>query len=77
MGYARDVLVGHGFRSIASTLLNEQGWNPDVIEGQLAHAPLNSARAAYNRAAYLDDRRRMLQAWADYLDRLKAHAGPA
>lgn len=77
MGYAKEVLVGHGFRSIASTLLNEQGWNPDVIESQLAHAPLNSVRAAYNRAAYLDDRRRMLQAWADYLDRLKAHAGPA
>lgn len=77
MGYAGDVLVGHGFRSIASTLLNEQGWNPDVIESQLAHAPLDSVRAAYNRAAYLEDRRRMLQAWADYLDRLKAHADPA
>lgn len=75
MGYNARELVGHGFRSIASTLLNEQGWAPDVIETQLAHAPADSVRAAYNRAAWLDDRRRMLQAWADYLDQLKAQAG--
>lgn len=75
MGYNARELVGHGFRSVASTLLNEQGWAPDVIETQLAHAPADSVRAAYNRAAWLDDRRRMLQAWADYLDQLKAQAG--
>ncbi len=75
MGYNARELVGHGFRSVASTLLNEQGWSPDVIETQLAHAPADSVRAAYNRAAWLDDRRRMLQAWADYLDQLKAQAG--
>ena len=75
MGYNARELVGHGFRSVASTLLNEQGWAPDVIETQLAHAPTDSVRAAYNRAAWLDDRRRMLQAWADYLDQLKAQAG--
>lgn len=75
MGYNARELVGHGFRSVASTLLNEQGWAPDVIETQLAHAPVDSVRAAYNRAAWLDDRRRMLQAWADYLDQLKAQAG--
>lgn len=74
MGYNARELVGHGFRSVASTLLNEQGWAPDVIETQLAHAPADSVRAAYNRAAWLDDRRRMLQAWADYLDQLKAQA---
>ena len=75
MGYNARELVGQGFRSVASTLLNEQGWAPDVIETQLAHAPADSVRAAYNRAAWLDDRRRMLQAWADYLDQLKAQAG--
>lgn len=75
MGYNARELVGHGFRSVASTLLNEQGWAPDVIETQLAHAPADSVRAAYNRAAWLDARRRMLQAWADYLDQLKAQAG--
>ena len=75
MGYNARELVGPGFRSVASTLLNEQGWAPDVIETQLAHAPADSVRAAYNRAAWLDDRRRMLQAWADYLDQLKAQAG--
>ena len=71
MGYGAGEVVGHGFRSTASTLLNEMGWSPDVIEAQLAHADTNKVRAAYNRAAYLDDRRRMLQAWADYLDTLK------
>lgn len=71
MGYGAGEVVGHGFRSTASTLLNELGWSPDVIEAQLAHADTNKVRAAYNRAAYLDDRRRMLQAWADYLDSLK------
>jgi len=59
---------------MASTLLNEQGWNRDAIERQLAHAERNNVRAAYNHAEYLQERRRMMQAWADYLDALKAGA---
>ncbi len=68
MGY-KGRLVGHGFRSIASTILNEQGFRPDIIEKQLAHAERNKVRAAYNRAEYLDERRKMMQEWADYLDK--------
>jgi integrase len=74
MGYDSSVMTPHGFRSIASTLLNEQGWSPDAIERQLCHMPKDQVRAAYNRAQYLDERRRMMQAWADYLDSLKAGA---
>lgn len=74
LGYGTTDHVGHGFRAMASTLLNERGWAPDVIERQLAHAPRNRVRAVYNRAQYLDERRRMMQAWADYLDALKAGA---
>jgi integrase len=70
LGYATTEMTGHGFRSMASTLLNEQGWNPDAIERQLAHAERNANRAAYNYADYLPERRKMMQAWADYLDRL-------
>ena len=71
LGYDSDVMTAHGFRTTASTLLNEQGWSPDAIERQLAHAPRDSVRAAYNRAQYLDERRRMMQSWGDYLDGLK------
>jgi integrase len=67
MGY-KGKLVGHGFRALASTILNEQGYRPDVIERQLAHAERNKVRAAYNRAEYLPERRDMMQHWADYLD---------
>ena len=72
LGYATDEMTGHGFRAMASTLLNEQGWHPDLIELQLAHAERNKVRAAYNRAQRLTERRKMMQAWADYLDGLKA-----
>jgi integrase len=72
LGYSKDEMTGHGFRSIASTTLNEQGWNRDAIERQLAHAERNGVRAAYNYAEYLPERKRMMQAWADYLDGLKA-----
>lgn len=72
MGYGKDQMTGHGFRSLASTLLNEQGWSRDAIERQLAHAERDATRAAYNRAEYLSERRRMMQAWADYLDGLAA-----
>lgn len=71
MGYDRQTMTWHGFRSIASTLLNEQGWNRDAIERQLAHGSDDEVRAAYNRAEYLPERRRMMQAWADYLDTLR------
>lgn len=74
LGYESDVMTAHGFRTTASTLLNEQGWSPDAIERQLAHSPRDQVRAAYNRAQYLDERRRMMQSWADYLDGLKAGA---
>jgi hypothetical protein len=57
---------------MASTLLNEQGWHPDLIELQLAHAERNKVRAAYNKAQRLAERRTMMQAWADYIDGLKA-----
>lgn len=70
MGYGRDQMTAHGFRSMASTLLNEQGWNRDAIERQLAHSERNSVRAAYNYAEYLPERRKMMQHWADYLDSL-------
>lgn len=72
MGFDKDTMTGHGFRAMASTRLNELGWAPDVIERQLAHAERNKVRAAYNRAQYLDERTRMMQAWADYLDGLRA-----
>jgi integrase len=70
LGYSREEMTGHGFRAMASTLLNEQGWHPDLIELQLAHAERNKVRAAYNRAQRLVERRKMMQAWADYLDQL-------
>lgn len=71
MGYAKDEIVGHGFRAMASTILHEQGWPSDVVERQLAHAEGNSVKAAYNHAQHLPERRKMMQAWADYLDTLK------
>jgi integrase len=71
LGYTTDEMTGHGFRSMASTLLNEQGWHRDAIERQLAHQERNKVRAAYNYAEHLPERRQMMQAWADYLDGLK------
>jgi integrase len=72
MGYSTDDMTAHGFRSMASTLLNEQGWNRDAIERQLAHGERDAVRAAYNYAQHLPERRKMMQAWADYLDTLRA-----
>ena len=74
MGYTKEEMTGHGFRSMASTLLHEQGWNHQVIERQLAHAERNAVSAAYNFAEHLAARRKMMQAWADYLDALRGHA---
>ena len=72
LGYSNEQMTGHGFRSMASTLLNEQGWHPDAIERQLAHQEQNEIRAAYNYAKHLPERRKMMQAWSDYLYRLRA-----
>ena len=74
MGFEEDEMCPHGFRAMASTLLNELGYNRDWIERQLAHAPTEQIRGIYNRAEYLPERRRMLQDWADYLDGLRAKA---
>jgi integrase len=63
----QDRMTGHGWRSVASTWANEAGYNKDAIERQLAHAPDDKVRAAYNNAEYLPERRAMLQAWADWL----------
>ena len=72
LGYDGGQMTGHGFRSMASTLLNEQGWNRDAIERQLAHGERDEVRAAYNYAQHLPVRRKMMQSWADYLDGLRA-----
>ncbi|MGH7930773.1 MAG: tyrosine-type recombinase/integrase, partial [Candidatus Binatia bacterium] len=71
MGY-HSRATGHGFRSTASTVLHEQGYRSDVIERQLAHVERNQVKAAYNHAQYLPERRKMMQWWADYLDRMAA-----
>jgi integrase len=68
MGYTKDEMTAHGFRSTASTILNEHGFNPDVIEAALGHQDTNAIRRAYNRATYWPERVKMLQAWADMLD---------
>lgn len=66
LGY-KGLMTGHGFRSVGSTWANERGMNSDAIEMQLSHAPDDKVRAIYNRAKYLDERRAMLQQWADWL----------
>jgi integrase len=72
LGFGKDEMTAHGFRSMASTRLNELGFHPDLIELQLAHAERNKVRGAYNKAQRLEERRNMMQAWADYLDGLRA-----
>ena len=74
LGYAKHEMTGHGFRSMASTLLHELGLPHAVIERQLAHGERNKVSAAYNFAEHLPERRKMMQQWADYLDKLKAGA---
>lgn len=66
MGY-KNKMTGHGFRTLASTILNEQGYSSDVIERQLAHEDEDKIRAAYNRAEYLPERKKMMQDYADFL----------
>ena len=75
MGYRSRATI-HGFRSLASSILNESGkGNPDAIERQLAHSEKDQVRAAYNRASYLEERKRMMQWYADYLEQLKENHG--
>jgi len=71
MGYTKAEMTAHGFRGMASTLLNEKGYNADWIEKQLAHDESNESRKSYNHAEFLSERRRMMQEYADYLDELK------
>lgn len=74
MGYAKDEMVSHGFRAAASTILNERGFNPDVIEAALGHQDKNVIRRAYNRATYWPERVKLLQAWADLVDEFRSAA---
>lgn len=74
LGYDRDTITAHGFRSMASTILHERGWGSDVIERQLSHGEQNEVKAAYNHAEHLPKRREMMQAWADFLDTLRQGA---
>lgn len=72
LGYATDEMTAHGFRAMASTLLNESGkWNPDAIERALAHGDTDKVRAAYHRGAHWKERVAMAQWWSDYLDELR------
>jgi integrase len=71
LGYTKEELTGHGFRSMASTILHENNWPSDHIEVQLSHVDKNTIRGIYNSAIYLEGRKKMMQWWADYLDSLK------
>ena len=71
MGF-KGRLVGHGLRALASTVLNEEGFDKDLIEAALSHVDKNTVRSAYNRAEYLDRRRSMMQWWSDYIDKAKS-----
>jgi integrase len=71
MGYTGDEITTHGFRSMASTLLHENGFESAMVEMQLAHVEKNKVKAAYNHAEYLPQRTEMLQWWANYLDELR------
>jgi hypothetical protein len=77
MGFSGEEMSWHGFRAMASTFLNELGWNDKWIEMQLAHSERNKSKKAYNHAKYLPQRRRMMQAWADYVDKLRVSAEEA
>jgi integrase len=74
MGFTNDEMTAHGFRAMARSLLAELGWKPDAIERQLSHKASGPLGAAYDRAAYLDERKAMMSAWADYLDTLRTRS---
>jgi integrase len=71
MGYTKDEVTAHGFRSTASTILNERGYNFDVIEAVLGRQEQNAVRRAYNRARYWPERVKLMQEWADLLDDIR------
>ena len=72
MGYTKEEHTSHGFRSSASSLLNESGkWNPDAVEAELAHVGADQVRKAYHRATYWEERVKMAAWWAEELDRLR------
>ena len=74
MGFAKEEMTGHGFRAMARTILDETlQFRPDYIEHQLAHAVRDPNGRAYNRTAFLPERRKMMQQWADYLEALRNH----
>lgn len=74
MGFTRDIITAHGFRAMFSTVANEHGFNRDVIERQLSHVERNHIRGAYNHAEYMEERVRLMEWWADYLDALPSRA---
>jgi len=74
MGFDNNTITAHGFRGVASTFLNTLGYRSEVIEAQLSHKDKNEIRSAYNHADYMEERKAMLQEWANYLDSLKAGA---
>ena len=75
LGYASNEMTAHGFRAMASTILNESGkWSPDAIERALAHGDSNKVRAAYHRGAHWKERVAMSQWWSDLLDNLRSGA---
>ena len=78
LGYSSEEMTGHGFRAMASTMLNESGkWHPDAIERALAHQDSDNVRAAYHRGAHWRERVEMAQWWSDYLDQLRAPPLPS
>ena len=79
MGFNGKDSIGfsaHGFRATASTILNELGYRPDVIERQLAHAERDKVRASYNHAEYMEERRSMMQEWAEFVEAPTRRARP-
>ena len=75
LGYTGSEMTSHGFRAMASTLLNETGkWHPDAIERQLAHVESNDVRRAYARGEHWDERVRMMQDWSKKLDQMRSGA---
>jgi integrase len=74
LGYTREEITGHGFRAMASSLLAERGWSVDAIEKAVGHVEGNKIRAAYHRSEHLEERRKMMQDWADYLNTLREQA---
>ena len=71
MGFTKHEMTTHGFRSMFSSMANENGFDADVIERSLAHVEQNAIRAAYHRSQYIEDRKRLAQWWADHLDSLR------